>query len=156
MADLREGLAQVQGALDKDNWHEYISAVLQGPLEKYGQVQAASDAFAEVPMTGLPDRLVREGGKSLSRGRQAQVSGLQFEMQMNAQTHTRTRVRMRMRMRMEPICSPKQSHHMECRSLSWVQSSVLSHSKSHAVTCQTLETLCSLQQMLHPHWHKFN
>ncbi len=59
--------------LDNANWHEYLTAVLHEPLSKYGHVQASSDAFAEVPTMGLPDRLVRQGERSLSRGKGAQV-----------------------------------------------------------------------------------
>ncbi len=73
VAGLKHGLASVQGVLDKANWHEYLTAVLHEPLSKYGHVQACSDAFAEVPTMGLPDRLVRQGERSLSRGKGAQV-----------------------------------------------------------------------------------
>ena len=75
VAGLKQGLANVQGVLDSANWHDYLTAVLHESLGKYGQVQGSSDSFAEVSTLGLPDRLVREGQRALSRGKGAQVAG---------------------------------------------------------------------------------
>ena len=74
---LKQGLVGVQGALDKSHWHEYLQAVLREPLQRYGHVQQFSDSFMEVPTMGLPDRLIRQGSKCLSKGKEAQVTHLQ-------------------------------------------------------------------------------
>ena len=74
VAGLKQGLAGVQGMLDQSHWHEYLRAVLHEPLQRYGHVQQSSDSFMEVPTMGLPDRLIRQGSKCLSKGKEAQVS----------------------------------------------------------------------------------
>jgi len=73
VAGVKQGLAGVQRVLDTGNWHAYLGAVLSEPLKKYRAVQASSDAFVEVPTMGLPDRLVRQGSRSLQKGKEAQV-----------------------------------------------------------------------------------
>lgn len=73
---LRSGLSSMQALLDQDDWHSYLAAVLQDPLQQYKHVQASSNAFMEVSTIGLPDRLIRQGSKALSKGKQAQVCPL--------------------------------------------------------------------------------
>lgn len=76
VASLKQGLTNVQSTLNKRQWHEYLRAVLQEPLQRYSQVQQSSDSFMEVPSLGLPDRLIRRGSKCLSQGKQTQVRPL--------------------------------------------------------------------------------
>ena len=73
VAGLRNGLSGMQALLDQDDWHAYLRAVLQHPLQQYKHVQSSSNAFMEVSTIGLPDRLIRQGSKALSKGKQAQV-----------------------------------------------------------------------------------
>lgn len=73
VAGLRNGLSGMQALLDQDDWHTYLRAVLQEPLQQFKHVQTASNAFAEVSSMGLPDRLVRQGSTAASKGKQAQV-----------------------------------------------------------------------------------
>ena len=67
----------MQDTLDTKQWHEYLRAVLQEPLGRYSQVQDSSDSFVEVPTMGLPDRLIRQGSKCLSKGKETQVRSSQ-------------------------------------------------------------------------------
>lgn len=63
----------MQALLEASKWDTYLTAVLQEPLQHYKHVQTASNAFMEVSTIGLPDRLIRQGSKALSKGKQAQV-----------------------------------------------------------------------------------
>ena len=64
----------MQALLEQDSWHDFLRAVLQDPLHQYRHVQTSSNLFMEVPTMGLPDRLVKQGSRALSKGKEAQVN----------------------------------------------------------------------------------
>ena len=85
VAGLRNGLSGMQALLDQDDWHTYLRAMLQEPLQQFKHVQTASNAFAEVSSMGLPDRLVRQGSTAASKGKQAQVHNSCYSSAVSAQ-----------------------------------------------------------------------